>query len=100
MLFADCSHFDQPPTTGSCGFYDGNNNTDLTAALVPAGMRADTVVNDAAYPGSCGRYALMPVSAIEAVQAVIALRSSVANVTTLSLNHDMACRLRSSTASA
>ena len=91
MLFADCSHFDQPPTTGSCGFYNGNNNTDLTAAVVPAALRADIVVNDAAYPGSCGRYALMPVSANEAVQAVVALHSSVAKVTTLSLTHNMAC---------
>ena len=51
-----CSPFG-PADDGNCGLYDGNNAGNTTAALVPAGMRATIVQSDAAYPGSCGRYA-------------------------------------------
>ena len=52
----NCSHFGAA-NDGNCGFYNGSDAGDTTAAVVPAGMRAAIVQSDAAYPGSCGRYA-------------------------------------------
>lgn len=53
---ADCSPFGKADN-GDCGWYDGSDPYNITAAIVPAGMRAAIVDSDAAYPGSCGRYA-------------------------------------------
>ena len=50
-----CRYFGQA-SSGDCGYFDGGNVSDLTQALVPASMRAALVLNDPAYPGSCGRY--------------------------------------------
>ena len=49
-----CSPF-QPAPNGDCGWWNGDDRTNMSASLVPADMVAALSTTNTDYPGSCGR---------------------------------------------